>query len=801
MFDLPLIRLHRADRFFSQWLRTADSAMEKNQKQLMLIIDNVRMPMPGKPTVYEEVINAWTKALQLMENLISGTAQSPRTGEALLGLTAWHIYPDLCVEGRETSHVIQNDELVEKGGIATIGLSDSRDKDFDGIAWSMSLAHLRYYGKPIVSQTTLASSSSSVQFSRIVQVAIGSLISTWPNVDVDFEKILEFLVALGDFSASITLLPDFRMNRSWPMVLSQEARSYFSARKVERDEITRYIKLGQRRYHTFITPRGMCPPPFFGLSDPNTFAALLRPGMRVEAMRKMADLFEDKSDLDVAIIRYVYGGDSFSHGLVAFASLRPQSLPGARTTSHRRWLVLTSDLYSVESREVIEHSIEIMTTFQEPCSFIPQQSLIESTDAFSVSFNGSYPIRFSYSDIIDITSLEYYKYLKERNFRLPWVDLFFATRKSILSHWSPSHVQCAHSRIMYTFPTGRTKKTAVLYNEPSPNHRASVDYLKIAIASAYLEAKRFVPYINDSSLEITSLIALANAHEIYQTLPEAEVDLSVASRPLCEAKWSVIRQLSRTIALACVTMFDTGSLDIDPLDLDQVIAISSANKIYAIESLFSDPYRPPPAHILRQVIGNLGKSGVSLLLSPQDTIVREPDLETWRSVNHVRFDGKFEDNFASTSLHLSLTGYEQALNIQNHGKKDNEASYLEAVLSVHDSGIWVADINILRFLSPSYEHQRIPSAPCVHTRYEKVNALARTDLSSVDNWYEYLDPPLNSGIIRASGNWIARLALATAEPPRNKGLSVCPDEICLVCLEDDLKCYHDRYPENGLILC
>ena len=623
--------------------------MEKNQKQLMLIIDNVRMPMPGKPTVYEEVINVWTKSLQLIENLVSGTAQSIRTGEALLGLSAWHIYPDLCVLGRETSLVEQKDILVENGGIATVGLLDDRNKDFDGIAWSMPLAHLRYYGRPVVSNTSLSSSSSRVQFCRIVQVAIGSLISTWPNVDVEFEKILEFLVALGDFFIASTLLSQLRMDGSWAVVISQEARNYFSAREVERDEIKRYIRLGQRRYYSFIAPRERSSPPFFGLSDPTTFADLLKPDVRVVAMRDMAELFTDES--------------------------------GKRS----------------------------------------------KTTPFST------------------------------------ID----------------------------------KK------EPSPDHSVSVDYLKIAIHSGYLETESFVSYMKSlkSSKELNSLIALANAHEIYQTLPEAEVDLSVASKPLYRANWAFSRLLSRTVALACVTMFDTGFFDIDTRDLDQVIAISTANNIYAMESLFNDPYDPPLDYVLRQVVGNLGRSGVSLLLSPEETIVREPELETWRSVNHVPFDGKFENNFASTSLHLSLTGYEQALNIRGHGRKDSEVSYVEAVLSAHDSGIWVADINILRFRRLHYINQHPPSASCTHTKHEKDDMLARTDLSCVDNWYEFLDPPLNSGIIRASGNWIARLALAAIAPPRDKGLTVCPDEICIVCLEQDAKGDRDKYPLHGLILC
>lgn len=169
-----------------------------------------------------------------------------------------------------------------------------------------------------------------------------------------------------------------------------------------------------------------------------------------------------------------------------------------------------------------------------------------------------------------------------------------------------------------------------------------------------------------------SLATLAAAQEVFRKLPNAEVDLTVVSRPLSHARWAENLSpytefvMGKASAMACVCMFESGELDLEPDDLGDILAVSLLNNLYASETLFCDPSESPPEHALRHVIGNVGRPGLVLLLSPRNTILREPDLESWEMVNHTTFDGKFEDNFASTSLHLSLTGWEQPVNVQNH---------------------------------------------------------------------------------------------------------------------------------------
>ena len=58
---------------------------------------------------------------------------------------------------------------------------------------------------------------------------------------------------------------------------------------------------------------------------------------------------------------------------------------------------------------------------------------------------------------------------------------------------------------------------------------------------------------------------------------------------------------------------------------------------------------------------------------------------------------------------------------------------------------------------------------------------AFTNLTSIDNWYEFLG---NAGIVRECGSWVARLALADTPLVKSQNLVVASKEICRVCVQD-----------------
>ncbi|KAL9631380.1 MAG: hypothetical protein Q9204_004250, partial [Flavoplaca sp. TL-2023a] len=61
--DLPRAQIAEWDDSARAWLRVADAIKKKQQKQLMLILDNIQVPVNAKTDTYESVMEAWSNAL------------------------------------------------------------------------------------------------------------------------------------------------------------------------------------------------------------------------------------------------------------------------------------------------------------------------------------------------------------------------------------------------------------------------------------------------------------------------------------------------------------------------------------------------------------------------------------------------------------------------------------------------------------------------------------------------------------------------------------------------------------------
>ena len=90
-------------------------------------MDNISLPVSTHDNLYTAVIDAWTRALQALENLVKGTPQGTDNGAILLGLSSWHLYPDILLAG-SNQYIDQADKLITRGGIITIGL-EAKDDD------------------------------------------------------------------------------------------------------------------------------------------------------------------------------------------------------------------------------------------------------------------------------------------------------------------------------------------------------------------------------------------------------------------------------------------------------------------------------------------------------------------------------------------------------------------------------------------------------------------------------------------------------------------------------------------------
>ena len=267
---------------------------------------------------------------------------------------------------------------------------------------------------------------------------------------------------------------------------------------------------------------------------------------------------------------------------------------------------------------------------------------------------------------------------------------------------------------------------------------------------------------------VESLQALQAAEKIYERLTDAKVDLQICqrslhtsnfSRRLQEKKPGSLHESSNPViaslkmAFSCITLFQTGHVDMDQEDMEGVMAISHGDSMFVAQCILLDPSQPDIVSPVRRIVGNLGNAGLSVLIPPQLPEMRERALSDWRIVNHAPFDGRYEDNFTATSLHLTFTGYELPIGVKDRGSLSHEAFLVETVISVYDGGDWVADLDILRALKNSKHGWA--------DHIQNLRKIRLPSLVSIDSWHELIDSPQSSAIVRASGNQQARLAIAT----------------------------------------
>ncbi|KAL8636964.1 MAG: hypothetical protein Q9226_009180 [Calogaya cf. arnoldii] len=243
-------------------------------------------------------------------------------------------------------------------------------------------------------------------------------------------------------------------------------------------------------------------------------------------------------------------------------------------------------------------------------------------------------------------------------------------------------------------------------------------------------------------------------------------------------------------------MFDTGISNFDPTGLSDVFAISSGNSMYVAAPLLCDPYEKAGETEIRHVAGNIGRPGLSMLVPPPEPKIHKLPPGTWDQLNFLRFEGKLENSFMRTSIHLSLTAYEMPFPDQLTDEHiiDQSATLVETLVSVFDGERWVADLDVLtalgsdmvtRFACKNNPAMSGVSRVC-HGSFDQVFQNANS-MVSVDNWEEFLDQSEDAiKIVRAHGNWLARLAFVVASVQQRRRPLILPPDICWSCFKEQM---------------
>ena len=828
------------------WLRAADSVKRVQQKQLSLIIDNIKLPVNRKADTYESVIEAWKNSLAQMEGLVNGISQNARHGDVLLASGAWHLYPDMMVVVPTATQVRQNDPIFSSGGMLTIGLENPRDVDCSGVYWSLPLARLRHYGAPVTSVQTIDSRERSrVSIDEFLQISLGCFLQSWGEIGQDTLRLLRWLQNLSNMIESVARRGHsdaqaiLNAQGSWLSLMLHAAKSRLQCSDADQKTASSLILLGRKHGNNFL---GLSPRPMLGLSERGLFVGFLKSEEdRINYLRQVAKVVVQKLGLkhNEIFIRYARKFPHCDTKVYEYATAVPRE--GKRKYEHfanqryghHRWLYAGGTINPVSAQAYHVRLDHLYSSGREvpPDFWAWHQSLAISgprLDFLEWKNNQEFPAE-NFFEQLPITEADTSgAVLEEWSLR----------KKSLLSNgesvspveyeligdfrpekmglfWSSQH-GAPTDPVWFKYLWGDLDSAALFVRELSENLLRVVrdpimdsqDLLDLSEKGALSEELlvtrlavqfRFSQMENDPHLR--SLKALSTAAELYKDLTCASVDIRVFQKKLYETPWlpkldlDEVRSssgrdllmralrpfvLDRPSAFACLAFFETGIYNPDPYVLQNVMAMSSADSLFVSAALLCDPSELKAPGAIKHIVGNIGRPGIVFLVPPENPMVREAQMSDWPVISHETFNGEMKNSFENTTLHLSFTNAESPISLGFSGAQDVELYLLQTLISVHDRGKWVADLNILNSLD-STNNRSLPQCSEEHHSETK---LPRYTMTSIDDWLELLDPsegPLS--IVRAHKNWQARLAALTISIAKGNTTVVCPSKTCWRCFE------------------
>lgn len=656
----------------------------------------------------------------------------------------------------------QLDPLIRSGGILTVGLESIPESD-QGVRWSLPLAKFRYYGDPVIATRMLSSRNSRISFQELVCVVLGCLSNTWPELDAENINICSYYSFLWKNTKLLFSTGDMdTRNKSWLKYLGKVSRTYLDSSGEERESMKRLINFGRRRCASFLNSQGH-PISFeaqtLNLTKPETFIRAVKLNWRLEYLRRVVKTFDGRNE--DWIIVYRDGMNNF-----AFVTALPSNGCPSRQQdgpSHCRW----------------QNSYHIQGEVEEDHESIGMWIVSHNVDV-SISCLGlkrpaddEFAIRYHPRSVMQNG---------RRKFYLNFKPIFGDLRSAILC-WNSS---------------GRSTS---LPKVNIPDFISNEEILA-AMRRQELNDVPDLPHVDGWK----PLQAIGAIGKLYNLLGTPNISMDITSSPLESMEWIKYSEktslswyhplpITREAAFSCIVLLETGNQDLDPKLLSSVFAVSVGDSIYAAAPLVHDPYEHLKDFDICRAPGNIGKAGVSLIVPPAQPKIRPFRNNEWNLAPHDLWDGKPQNSFANTSLHLSLTEYRVPYTTEHEGARDIVAFFQEAVISVYDKGIWVGDVDILKALSKTAPSFMRASKQCSHgaqgesltinkngiiTRTPRKDSAQQVTITSIDNWHELLDKSTlsNPAVVRSHQNWLGRLAAASLSSQLGYCTLVLPDSDC-----------------------
>ncbi|KAF2661025.1 hypothetical protein K491DRAFT_711278 [Lophiostoma macrostomum CBS 122681] len=788
--ELPRTQLAQWDASARSWLRTADEIMKDRHDQLRVLLKCVDVNVNQEKAVFPSVMEAWRSALTTMENLISGQPQAAMNGSILVALSSWHLYPNMAVFGNQNFEVVMDDEFLSSAGVLSIGFSVSGMPRESGVFWCLSLAHLRHYGRPVQTERVLRSDPTRITFSQFLLCSLGAIIS---HCRIPSKHLLPAMRFLATTCAA------FENNKKlgWPAVIGRTASSYLNATGEDLENIKRLVQYGRRRAKQFLGNEkdgSNANADYFGLGGHVHLLRCFRNHeARIGFLRRIVAGIVSENGLESGDFIIQYHDDlgpedellpSRSSGEEGTTTDQPLRIPNRHGSRSDRLFTFGADSDTEEDEDdedEINYPVCYTTVIPGWCRTFAGLSSSDTSELEDLNKHHHHWVPEGKPPPVSPQDEFCHKYVPERGIRQSRDGSLVLGDSEVYTFF------CGFPRVAAVYCRNYLRLTPPVW---------SIELLFQCHEAAELSNYRLLEQMLDGAPTLLKMFdALSTAASIYKHLPNATVAVQSLDRPILNAKWynTVLsveskarrRTQKRNVALAIVAYFDSGTCDLDPFDMDRVLAVSSGDSIYVPRQLVCDPIERSKPRQLKRILGNFGKPGVVLAIPPQEPMMRDVDHRRILTMSTTEFDAEHIDSFGRTSLHLSFTDHHVPL--YDHNVKigqESQVSVVEAFISVRDAGAWIADINILEALNSARVVRLPPPRQCEHENQSvpDIGAL------SVDTWDDVLDCPEDKFVVRAHGNWLARVAVTSVlvQALRNRKNSttirVCQPDTCWQCL-------------------
>ncbi|KAI0835413.1 hypothetical protein F5Y06DRAFT_306197 [Hypoxylon sp. FL0890] len=790
------------------WMRVADSVMARQQTQAHLIIDNLNLPVNSKPDTYDSVMSVWSSAMNQMENLLKGVPLQVHGGDILLALLSWHLYPDMKYLSKEDRYIEQQDPL--------------------SVYWALPLSHLRYYGRLPVTRTRSVRTSDRerITIDEMLWAVVSAYIADWDDGSIPTEDLLGFV---GDVAMRLHGFYDFKSSSratksdslgkknekvdSWLTMISRICLEYKGRLGEER---IRKLKAMGQRFGNFVGG------PFqniFSVSKYLEFGKNLEDKISLLREITASSLKTDARPKEyefLIIYRRSYVDDSaegkgLKFEIYEYATACPEhgvsgslSRINDDTLSHRRWLsVKLDDAVGAKYLETVKCRLEEIKNMGEKAT---------SFSDYSPLFGHCRRKRTVYQHSSRDPNELIHVHDSRREAREARGARDGGHHKGDRDYVYMKAHTGAGPTAKFDVVHGCIDSIALLRRRPSAVvHQEGKDppLVQTPETSTWdLSAKKITQLFHPDAFTAkhnTTLLGMTFIESLYRNCPGATVDVRAVQFNFYQALWlkSAIKQLISTkdvlvdddhvisklsvqgmntaTCFACIAMMETGNYNLNPDELQNVFAIGAADSLYIASALVEDPTSKITCPVKR-FIGNIGRAGMAFMVPPKDPEIKSYDtIDEWYLYDHKEFDGAMDDCFEGTSLHLSFSEASQAVNVDFSGGRDVEAYFLETLISVHDRETWIAELDILGALRSSQDRlvRGLLGSKSCSCRPDSARG---TKIISIDNFAEMIVPPRQAGIIRANGNWQARLAAMSICIAKGYKVILKPEGTCWGCL-------------------